>query len=321
MTTEIVKFTTEQEWLAERMKDITSTEVSALPGIDVNPYQSPWELFQRKKSGTYAAYEVNERMKWGTRLQDAIAFGASESLNLVHARLTDYIRIKEDRVGSSFDYKVRENNGEGPEGLMEVKNVDGLQYVRNWKEDDGLIEAPPHIELQVQHQLLVSGMPYAFLVALVGGNTLKITRREFDGNVGRIILKKVAEFWAMVRDDHPPPPDFSRDAKLIASLYNRSNPGEVIDLSGSTKADELVFYFASTQESVALMQREIDKYKAQLLELIGTAEKAVGSKWAISAKEVMPTPGKEVTQDMVGTFINQRKGFRRFAINLKKEDK
>ena len=51
MTTEVVKYTTEAEWLAERMKDITSTEVSALPGVDVNPYMSPWELFMKKKAG------------------------------------------------------------------------------------------------------------------------------------------------------------------------------------------------------------------------------------------------------------------------------
>jgi predicted phage-related endonuclease len=258
-------------------------------------------------------------MRWGTRLQDVIAEGAAERLNLDFARLKDYIRIKEARIGSSFDFKVIGNDQ--IEGLMEVKNVDSLQYSRNWKEEDSLIEAPPHIELQVQHQLLVSGMPYAYLVALVGGNTLKITKRDRDEAVGRVILKKVAEFWTMVRDDRPPPPDFSRDAKLIAALYNKSNPGEAIDLSGDKKADELIYYYSSTQESISLMERELDKYKAQMLEIIGTAEKAVGSRWTISAKEVAPTAGKLVTQDMVGTYINQRKGFRRFAVTIKREEK
>lgn len=158
-------------------------------------------------------------------------------------------------------------------------------------------------------------------LALVGGNTLKITRRNRDDAVGRVILRKVAEFWAMVHDDRPPPPDFTRDAKLIAALYNRSNPGEVIDMTGDSKANELVFYYASTQESIAVMQREIDKYKAQLLEIIGTAEKAFAEHWSISAKEVAGSEGKIVTQDMVGTYINQRKGYRRFAVTIKKEEK
>ena len=254
-------------------------------------------------------------------MQDAIAEGAAESLNLDFARLTDYIRIKEQRIGSSFDYRVKEDAGKGPEGLMEIKNVDSLQFIRNWKEDDSLIEAPPYIELQVQHQLLVSGMPYAYLVALIGGNALKYTKRNRDEAVGRVILRKVAEFWQMIRDDRPPPPDFSRDAKLIASLYNKSNPGETIDLSGNVIADELVYYFTTTQESIALMQRKLDEYKARMLEIIGTAERVTGSKWTLSAKEVAPTHGKLITQEMVGTYINQRKGFRRFAITLKKEEK
>jgi len=317
MTKEIVKYTTEKAWLAERMKDITSTEISAI--LDVNPYLSPWELFQRKKAGVVQPFETNERMRWGTRLQDAIADGAVEELGLKGCvRLMDYIRIPEHRVGSSFDYKVTDESGDG---ILETKNVDSLQFHQNWKEEDGLLEAPPHIELQVQHQLLVSGMPFAYLVALVGGNTLRHTKRVKDEAVGRVILRKVAEFWQMVRDDRPPPPDFTRDAKLIAALYNKSNPGEVIDLSGDQKADELVYYFHSAQESVALMQRKIDEYKAQMLEIIGTAEKAVGSKWSISAKEVAGTPGKIVTQDMVGTYINQRKGYRRFAVTLKREEK
>lgn len=320
MTTEVVKYTTEEAWLAERMKDVTSTEVSALPGIDVNPYMSPWQLFMSKKSGTSEPFQANERMRWGTRLQDAIADGAVEELGLGECiRLMDYIRIVEARAGSSFDYKVIDKNHDA--ALMEVKNVDSLQFLQNWREYEDLLEAPPHIELQVQHQLLVSGMPSAYLVALVGGNTLKHTRRTRDDAVGRVILRKVAEFWAMVRDDRPPPPDFSKDAKLIAQLYNRSNPGEVIDLTGDQKADELVYYFHSTQESISLMQREIDKYKAQLLEIIGTAERAVGGAWSISAKEVAPSQGKLVTQEMVGTYVNPRKGYRRFAVTLKKEEK
>ena len=57
--------------------------------------------------------------------------------------------------------------------------------------DDGLIEAPLHIEFQVQHQLLVSGYQTAYIAVLVGGNTLKLIKRERNEKVITSIKNKI----------------------------------------------------------------------------------------------------------------------------------
>ena len=315
MTIERHNFATEEEWLAARAKDITSTDVAALPGLDVSPYLSPWELFHRKKTGEVPSIIPSERMKWGSRLQDAIAEGVASDFGLTVARLKEYMRRPEYRIGSSFDFLVLPH---GSPGLMEVKNVDSLAYHSTWTDEDGVIEAPPHIELQVQHQMLVSGMPWCLLVALVGGNTIRTTRRERDEAVGKIILKKVAEFWMMVEEDRAPAPDFSRDAAAIARLYRTSDPGSVIDLSLDTEAETLaLLYNMAASEEKQVEEKKLSA-KARLLQKIGTAEKGLGNGWSVSAKEVKESPGKVITAAMVGTIIGGRKGYRDFRVNIKK---
>jgi len=315
MNTERIDYANEQEWLVARTKDLTSTDIAALPGLDVSPYLSPWELFQRKKSGEVPQIAVNERMQWGLRLQDAIAYGVAQDMGLDIRRLNSYIRMPLERVGSSFDFEIL---GHGEIALMEIKNVDGAAYRESWIEEDDNIEAPPHIELQVQHQLLVSNRPWALLVALVGGNTVKVVRRERNVAVGEIILEKAAEFWSRVERNDPPPADFSRDARAIAKLYNRSEPGKVIEINDDVNFTGLVTAYKTAQAAVKAEEVRLDELKARMLERIGTAERATGPGWSISAKEVAANPGTVVTPEMVGNVIGARNGYRGFRVEFNK---
>jgi predicted phage-related endonuclease len=319
LTIERITFDNEKDWLEARTKDITSTDVAALPGLDVSPYLSPWELFQNKASGIVPEYAVSDRMKWGTRLQDAIAKGVAEDLGLTVRRMNVYIRDTERRIGSSFDFEII-GDPRGP-GIMEIKNVDSLAYRNNWTDSDGVIEAPPHIELQFQHQLLTADRSWGMIVPLVGGNTVRHTARTRDEEVGNIVLKKVAEFWIAVRDNRPPAPDFTRDAKAIARLYSKSDPGAVIDLSGDVEMIGYAGAYKTAQESKKIEENRLAELKARMLERIGTAEKALMGAMMISAKAVADTPWKLVTPEMVGTVIGGRKGYRDFRVNLKKGEK
>lgn len=316
MTIERINFDSEEKWLEARTHDITSTDVAALPGFDVSPYLSPWELFQRKASGAIAEIPQNERMKWGTRLQDTIARGVAEDLGISVNRLAAYMRDPDRRIGSSFDFEIA-NDDRGP-GLMEIKNVDSIVYRDSWSEDGETVEAPPHIELQFQHQLLVSGRAWGMIVALIGGNTVRVAPRQADEEVGRIILKKVAEFWIAVRENNAPRPDFTRDAAAIARLYCKSDPGKILDATGDLELAEFVTRYRAAQEAKKNIEDAIAEAKGRVLERIGTAERILGPGWTISAKEVAANPGKVITPEMVGQITGARKGYRDFRVNIKK---
>ena len=99
-----------QSWLEARLQDITSTEVSALFGI--SPYLTEFELWYQKKEKTIVELQENERMKWGTLLQDSIAQGIAEEQGWKIRRMDEYIREDELRAGSSFDFCIVIHPGE-----------------------------------------------------------------------------------------------------------------------------------------------------------------------------------------------------------------
>lgn len=284
---EIIPFTTREAWLAERAKDITSTDVAALFGI--SPYLTRFELWHRKVRCDIEPDDIGdvERVKWGTRLQRAIAEGAAEERGWSIRAADEYIRAPNDRIGASFDYFIGDSDGTTV-AILECKNVDGLAFRDGWVETDFGLEAPAHIELQVQHQMLVSGIPRTYIAALVGGNRLVILERDYDPLVGRRILDECATFW----HGGEPEPDFRRDAELISRLYRTATEGNAID--ADERMARLMAEFNEYSRVAAVAMDEAEARKAELLTLIGDASRVASpthtlSRWEVPAKEISYT--------------------------------
>ena len=305
-----------QEWLELRTQDITSTEIAALFGI--NPWVTEYELWHRKKSGLIVEIEENARLKWGLRLQDAIAAGVAEEQGWNIRRMDEYGRIPELRIGASFDFAILginpEIGGPGPiwkeelQGLLEIKNVDGLQFKKGWIVDGDNVEAPPYIELQVQHQLLVSGRAYAYIGALIGGNNLVLIKREPSPKIHEAIKQKAAEFWELIDKNYPPPPNFETDSKFIASLYNYSEPGKVVDVAENEQIVKMAEEYKEAGDKIKGLDNMRDEIKARILTAIGDAEKATGGNFTVSAGMVGPAD-----------VSYHREGYRTFKITWRKD--
>ena len=315
---ETIPFTTEDAWRQARALDVTSTEIAALFGC--SPYLSEYELWHRKRDKVITELEANERMTWGLRLQDSIAAGVAQEQGWTIRRMTEYLRDPELRLGASFDFGIdwtvnAEQVVKETNGLLEVKNVDSLQFKRGWLMDKDLetgqesIESPPHIELQAQQQLLVSGRAFLYLGALVGGNTLHLLHRLPDPKIHAAIRAKVRAFWASIEANTPPEPDFKRDARFIAQLYGFAEPGKVLDAMDN---ERLMTLMAEYQIEAGLerdAKARKDALKAEVLTMIGEAEKVYGVGWTISAGMVGPT---HVSYD--------RKGYRTFRPSFTKKE-
>ena len=315
MTKQIFPIVNEAEWLKLRVEDITSTEVSALYGL--SPYSSEFEIFHQKKDKQVVTLEPNERMKWGNRLEAAIAHGAAEEMGWTIEPMKVYIRDADLRMGSSFDFKIIDPvKGDG---IMEVKNVDGIQYARNWIDDgEGNIEAPEHIELQVQHEMEVADLDWAAIVVLVGGNTQKIAFRKRDKAIGADLRKRVAEFWKKVEQGIAPSPDYTLDAEyIIKQLRTESDPDLIMD--AGEELQELIKKYSFVKKEANDMDKLATQLKAQILDMIGTASKVITPFGTLSCSTTKPSQGKLVTPDMIGTYIGARAGFRNFRYTAKKE--
>jgi putative phage-type endonuclease len=313
----VIATASKEEWLKLRADDLTSTDMAALFGL--SPYMTPYELWHRKHNKTIGGFEESERMKWGTRLQDSIAAGIAEDKGWEIQRYEQYQRIKGLRLGSSFDFFCYAPEVNDPptakDGLihdfiLEIKNVDSLAFKQGWVEDEqGNLEAPLHIEIQVQHQLLVSGLSKAFIGALVGGNRVVLIERKADPTVHESIIAKAKEFWRTIDANEEPKPDFKRDADFIKSLYQSAEPGTV--MTATDRIIELATAYKSVSEIIKRHDETKAGYKAEILTLIGDVEKVKGEMFTISAGLTGPAHIEAY----------ERAGFRNFKVTFKKEPK
>lgn len=260
-----------EHWLAMRREHITSTDVAAL--FDLSPYFSYYELWHRKHRGASDELDDNERMLRGRQLEGTIAHMWSEQCNLPVVKASEYLHDDELRVGCSLDYLIVGG------GILECKNVDSLAYAKTWTDT----EAPPHIELQVQFQLLLSGASRAHIAALVGGNKLVTLTRMPDLELHARILEEVRKFWAQTEE---PQPDIERDAGFLISTLQHAEPGKEIAPTG--ELNQLVMIYLGLSKQIKADQNEQEQVKAEILLRLGDAEKCRSDEWTISAGLVGP---------------------------------
>lgn len=301
---ERIKPDNEDHWLKLRMQDVTSTEISALFGI--SPYLTEFELWHRKKEQQIVRLSDNERMAWGKRLESAIAQGVAEEEELKIIPFKDYVRLPEHRLGSSFDFEILEPEHK----LLEIKNVDGLVFRDNWKEDEeGNPEAPLHMEIQFQQEMLVAGVDKLSLRALIGGNKIHRIERNASPEIHAKILEKVAAFWKSIDENRPPSPDFVRDSDFICELYATTTKGLVANVEQDEKIIKLAAEYAQAGKEFKDAEARKKAIKAEIFMLLPKADKAVGPNFSLTLGYIQPT--------VVPSY--ERAGYRNFRLNMKKE--
>jgi putative phage-type endonuclease len=305
-----------EHWLKMREEVLTSTEISTL--FDLNKYQSRYELFMKKSGQLDIPFEESERMKWGNRLEESIAHGAAEENGWDIREMNEFIVCPDYRIGSSFDFCIQDSSIKTPMqqntvewtprdyAILEVKNVDSLIYYNEWTE----FEAPPHIELQVQHQMLVAGLSEAYIVALVGGNELKQIHRKANEAIQNKILEAATKFWHDIDNNIQPEPDFEQDSSVICELY-KSTDGSSYDATDNETIYDLASRYKQAMEDEKDAKARKDALKAQIFTIVDKAEKVYGAGFSISCKERDPYEVKAHT----------RNGFRDFRITWKKGEK
>jgi len=323
---QIINPKSKEHWLQLKTEDISSTEISAL--FNISPYSTPFELWHEKKAGEIVTLKENSRMTWGKRLEDTIANGIAEELNLKVRRLKTYQRHDTCKgFGASFDYEIVGDLSEaeimkthphlkGP-GILEIKNVDFLIYRDQWEED----EAPPHIEAQLQQQLEITGRSWGIIACLVAGNDMKYIVRERNEKVGAAMTKRVTEFWKTQELNTPPEPNFEEDAEFIIRMYGDSNQW-IIDVSEDENIKPLVeqFWALATQvKDVTDLKKAV---QARILDQVGgNCKKITCGDLSISCSTTKDTPPKVVTKDMIGEEIGGRQGYRMFRCFKKPKNK
>jgi putative phage-type endonuclease len=300
MTVKSIIPESKEDWLRMRALNINSTETAALFGL--SPYMTEYELFHLKSGQALNDFEGNERTKWGSRLEPAIAYGIAEDQGWDIRPMKEYMFDPVRRMGSSFDFAI------GDDGILEIKNVDGLQFKNGWSVDGEDVEAPPGIEIQVQHQLALSKKKFTYLGAFIGGNNVVLIRREPDPAIIAAIFDKIAQFWARVDAKQEPEPDFKRDAEFIQRLHSYAEPGKFYTGDRVAEIETMVHEYSRLGKEAKQIEEQRAALKARILMEIKDAEKVRGEGFSVSAGMVGPA---RIEYD--------RKPFRDFRCFVKKQ--
>jgi putative phage-type endonuclease len=293
---------TEEEWLALREGLVTSTSMSAILGVST--YKTKFEYWH-ERNGIKEDFEETDRMKWGRRLESVIAQGIAKDNYWSVRPFKEFLVLEELKAGSSFDYMILDNpKMPGRIGILEIKNVDWMQFSDNWLvESKQIVEAPPYIEVQLMFQLFISGLDYIYAGVFVGGNEPYLLYREPDDQLFRMFSSAIKDFNYSLENNIIPQPDWEKDADFVIRQFQGVNQGTVLDSNGmpliEQLAEEYIAASSAEKNSIAIKQAA----KAQILSNIGEVERVTNNNFSISAKYIAAT--------------EKRKGYRNFTIKAK----
>ena len=178
-------------WLVQRRQGIGASDCAAALGMD--HYTTAWTLFQEKTGNLPLDSGTSEASEWGQRLEPVIRDSAAERLG-VEVRVCGGLASRERAwQRASLDGVLVMNDGLFVP--IEVKNTSAWLQA-DWSDD----QIPDRAELQVQHQMAVTGAPYGYVAGLIGGNRLVVRKVDRDEELIDHIISTEAELWGRVCD-------------------------------------------------------------------------------------------------------------------------
>ena len=251
------------EWLKWRMKGLGGSDIAAAAGV--SRYRDPYDLYL-EKTGQYTPEfddKSLERMDMGNEIEDFIAtlFKKKhpdlrvENRNCIyqhHACLWALVNL--DRV--AFDPAKKSW------GVVEIKNVGEWAATKTWDESGDI---PLEVMCQVQHQLFVTGLEWAYQPALMGGNRYREHYIVRDEDFINDLETAGGDLWSKIESRTEPaagPTEGSLKALKGFARFEES----VCDLSLDV---ELVNDYMSAQIAAKAAKKLKDALKHQILQRMG----------------------------------------------------
>lgn len=300
------------QWLEVRNHGIGSSDAAAAVGL--SPYKSQLELWM-EKTGRTTPNEVepdqDSPMYWGTLLEPYVATAYTQRTGRRVRRLNAVLQHP------MFNYMLanidREVIGCPDVQILECKTA-GEFGSRLWKEG-----VPEYVQIQVQHQLAVTGKQAADVAVLLCGQNLEVHRIARDDDViGRLLVLE-ANFWDAVEKDIAPAADGSESAgNALRQLYRGNDT--TIDFSADETLSGQFAEFAALKEELEAKGARAECLKQTLQQAMADASKAIFRTGEVTFKRAKDSEvvdwkllGKE-NPHLIAKYKSIRPGSRRFRI-------
>jgi putative phage-type endonuclease len=303
------------EWLEVRKSGIGGSDAATAVGL--NPYMSPLELWLIK-TGRDASLprpdsdDTTEPVYWGTLLEPIVA--ASYTKQTGHRVRRVNAVLQHPGVPFMLANIDREVVGNRDVSLLECKTA-GEFGARLWR--DGV---PEYVQLQVQHQLAVTGKQAADVAVLICGQKLEVHRIERDDGLIARLIELEAAFWRFVTTDSPPPADGSDSAdRALRCLY--PGAGGTVDFTNDRKLSATFADLVAVRAEIETRQQFEAKLKQAIVQAMGEADQAQFETGSVSYKRSKDSSGIDLKRLLADQpqFATQytvtKTGSRRFLVN------
>lgn len=304
------------EWLTVRRRGIGSSDAAAAVGL--NPYKSQLELWMEKTGRDANLPKIDPKdqtspMYWGTLLESIVAAHYTMRTGNKVRRINAVLQHPtEPWMLANLD---REVIGTPEVQILECKTA-GINGVRLWKEG-----VPEYVQLQVMHQLAVTGKQCVDVAVLICGQELQIHRIVRDEGMITRLIELERAFWRCVETDTAPPADGSDSADLALRCLYPKDSGATLDLSQDLEMSAVfsdLLAVRSVLTTNVLLEAQL---KQRIQQRLGDATKAVFETGDITWKRSKDGRGFDVAQllkdqpQLLVRYSLVKPGSRRFLVN------
>lgn len=261
---------------AVRKTGIGGSDVAAVMGI--SPWRTPLQVWMEKtgRESYRPDRRSQERMYWGTRLEDQIARHYASVHDVRVQRVNQTMRLPDNPIvmghidravclpGTAPRWRPQAGMLTGASGILEIKTAnERALFSGDWGEP-GTDEVPKWYWAQVQWYLGLTKVERGTVAALFGGQEYREYHVNLDEDIFRQMVEFASAWWNRhVVGDVPPPPMSVQD---VQRLFPE-------DSGASVEADDEM---AGIVQQATALKAEIEERQARYDQLVDKIKMAIG---------------------------------------------
>jgi putative phage-type endonuclease len=289
---------------AERLTGLGGSDAAAALGI--SKWKTPLQLYMEKR-GEIPPVEETEPMRWGVLLEPVIRQEYANQTGREVMRVPMARHARHKHMIAHFDGIVKGR------GIFEAKTA---RSPEGWGEP-GSDEIPQEYLIQVQHYLLVSGLPLADVAALFGGSDFRIYTVEADRELQEMIVDGEHEFWERVQKAVPPDPVNLEDVNLRYGRFSRADP-----VNADAEALATFGRLVAARDAIHRLEAEKDTHEMAIKSYMGEHDTLLGPEgkplvtWRLAKAPVRfdTQAFREAKPDLYAAFSKPGFASRRFLV-------
>ena len=303
------------EWLEVRKLGIGGSDAAAAIGL--SPYMSPLELWVIKTGRDTTlprpdADDTTEPVYWGTLLEPIVAASYTKQTGNRVRRVNAVLR--HPSIPFMLANIDREIVGVSGVQILECKTA-GEFGARLWREG-----VPEYVQIQVQHQLAVTGKQAADVAVLLCGQKLEVHRIERNDELIARLIPLEAAFWRHVETDTPPPADGSESAdRALRCLY--PGTGGTVDFSDDRRLSAVFADLVTLRADIEQRETHEALLKQTIQQAMGEADRAIFETGSVSFRRSRDGAGVDLRRllaehpEFEAQYALTKPGSRRFLIS------